>query len=560
MIKIRQEGRKIFISFKYDIKKVERVKTLPNRKYDPSTREWVIDSRHIRAVLNVFQDYEVQIDDSVSKNVKKAVENNVYFEKVDGRDFKFKTSPYDHQIEGFEYGIQHNKFLLGDQQGLGKTKQAIDIAIARKHQFKHCLIVCGVNALKWNWLEEIQIHSDETGHLIGGQWKNKKGGNKVLRDGSLKQRLEDLKNIDNVDNYFLVTNIETLRNKDIQNQFEKLTQEGIIGMTIIDEIHQAKNPQSKQGKGIHKLQSFYKMALTGTPLINKPMDLYNILKWLDVEYNAFYKFKNRYCIMGGYGGHEIIAYRNLAELQNKLNNVMLRRLKTDVLDLPEKVHITEYVEMGAKQKKIYSEVLQAVRSNIDLIKISPNPLAQLIRLRQATGYTGILSSEIKESAKIDRLKELITEIVDNGEKAIIFSNWTNVTDPVVDVLQQYNPAIITGAVKDKMTQVHKFQEDDSCKVIIGTIGAMGTGLTLTAATNVIFLDSPWSAAIKEQAEDRAHRIGTKGTVNVITLVTKDTIDEKIEDIVNRKGALSGVLVDKEVEIDNKAFLIDYLLS
>lgn len=267
--------------------------------------------------------------------------------------------------------------------------------------------------------------------------------------------------------------------------------------------------------------------------------------------------------MGGYGGYEIVGYKNLKELQMKLDSVMLRRKKEDVLDLPPKIRQTEYVEMTAKQKQIYNEVLRGVRENLADIKLSPNPLAQLVRLRQATSHTGIISDTVQESAKFDRMKEIIEELVESNQKAIVFSNWTEVTDRALKELQDYNPAYITGDVKDRQAQVEKFQNDDSCKVIIGTISAMGTGLTLTAASTVIFLDKPWNPANTVQAEDRAHRIGTTGTVNVITLVCKDTIDERIEEIIYEKSELSEGLVEGNDDILRKfdaGQLVDMLLA
>ena len=141
----------------------------------------------------------------------------------------------------------------------------------------------------------------------------------------------------------------------------------------------------------------------------------------------------------------------------------------------------------------------------------------------------------------------------------MFSNWTDVTGPAFSRLKRFNPAVITGETKDRVSEQNKFMQDSSCKVIIGTIGAMGTGLTLTAASTVIFLDSPWNRANKEQAEDRAHRIGTKSNVNIITLVCKDTNDERIEELVYQKGAMADLLVDGK-STENRAQLVDFLLS
>jgi SNF2 family DNA or RNA helicase len=325
-------------------------------------------------------------------------------------------------------------------------------------------------------------------------------------------------------------------------------------------VHNCKNGASQQGKAMMSIQTKSKIAMTGTPIMNNPLDVHSSLYWLGIEQHSFYQFKKHYCVMGGFGGGEVMGYKNLEQLRALLDTHMLRRLKKDVLDLPEKVHSVEYVEMNKKQTKVYNEVLSQIKDEIDLIRISPDPLARLIRLRQATSWTGILSSTITESAKLDRAEELIQDAIDNNDKVVLFSNWTAVTNPAYDRFKKYNPAMITGEIKDRQGEKLRFMTDPNCKLIIGTIGAMGTGYTLTAATTVIFLDEPWNRALKDQAEDRAHRIGTTGTVNVITLVTKDTIDERINSLVNEKGAMADLLVDGKVTNQHRGALLDYLIS
>ena len=302
--------------------------------------------------------------------------------------------------------------------------------------------------------------------------------------------------------------------------------------------------------------------MTGTPIMNNPLDLYIILRWLGYEKHAFYSFRNHYCVMGGYGGYEIIGYRYMDELETQLHEIMLRRLKEDVLDLPEKLYIDEYVEMGTKQNQIYKETTAEIKANIDKIKMANNPLAELIRMRQATGYTGILSSTIKESAKLDRMEELVEETVENGKKAVIFSNWTQMTTPIYNRLSKnYKGVIITGETADveRQVNVNHFQNDDDCKFIVGTIGAMGTGITLTAGTVVIFLDEPWTMANKQQAIDRCHRIGTNSNITVYTIMCKNTIDERIHSLVEKKGAIADAMVDGKF-VGNKTELLEFLLS
>lgn len=455
-----------------------------------------------------------------------------------------KTKPYEHQRFLLEYSKSHNKFLLADEQGLGKTKQAIDVACSKQDKFKHCLIVCGVNGLKYNWLNEIKVHSDREGYILGTR------GDKI---GSVQDRLDDLNNIAERNEFFLITNVETLRNKEIQKKIKSLCEDNTIGMTIIDEIHKCKNSQSEQGKAIHCCCSYYKIALTGTPLMNECIDLYNILKWLEVENHNLTQWRNYYCEMGGFGGYQIVGYRHLDELQEMLDSVMVRRRKVDVLDLPPKIYINELLEMNNNQAAIYEEVREALIKDIDRIRLSHNPLAELIRLRQATASTAILSSKVNASCKIDRLLEIMEEV--NG-KAVIFSNWTSVTDIVAEKLKKYKPAVITGETKDVQAELNKFKKNKTCKCIIGTIGALGTGYTLTEADTVIFLDEPWTMADKLQAEDRCHRIGTKDSVTVITLMCKDTIDERIHEIIERKGVVSDTLVDNVYDVEDLEYLLN----
>ena len=218
--------------------------------------------------------------------------------------------------------------------------------------------------------------------------------------------------------------------------------------------------------------------------------------------------------------------------------------------------------MTPKQKQIYDEVTAEIKMNIDQIKMANNPLAELIRMRQATGYTGILSSTVKESAKLDRMEELVEEAVENGKKVVIFSNWTQMTLPIYNRLAvKYHGTYITGEVdsEQRAEHVRRFQENDDCKFVVGTIGAMGTGLTLTAGTVEIFMDEPWNRANKEQAEDRCHRVGTTENITIYTLVCKDTIDERINELVEKKGKMADALVDGKIAIDNGQ-LLDFLIN
>ena len=549
-----------FVSFDYNPDIVSFIKQMGTRIYNPNNHTWEMPVNNIVSLCNKFENEEIKISGIYEDLHKQEFEIDI------PKDFEFKTKPFSHQIDGVRFGLNKKKFLLCDDQGLGKTFQIINWVgcLEKTDTINKVLIVCGVNSLKYNWQSEISIHSDEKGWVLGTRFRKTTG---KAYEGSTKDKLEDLDNLP--DCRYIITNIETLRagaekiskskyHFPIAEKLQELCKNGTISVIAFDEAHRSKEPTSLQSRAMIKVQAKYMVAMSGTPLMNNPLDLYFPMKWLGYENHSFYQFKQHYCTLGVWGGSHVVGYKNLEEIRAMMDNIMLRRLKTEVLDLPEKIRKIEYVDMTPKQNQIYKEVYNGVMSELQKIKFSNNPLSMMIRLRQATGWTGILSNTVQESAKMDRMVELVQEIVASGQKAIIFSNWESMTEVAKEQLKSYSPAYITGATKadERMKEVERFQNDDKCKVIIGTIGAMGTGLTLTAAQNVIFLDSPWNMALKAQAEDRAHRIGTKGTVSVITLCCRDTIDERIEELVEKKGQIADALVDGKISVDD----INYLLS
>lgn len=552
-----------FITFNYDPMIVKYMQDLSIRSYDPADKSWEIPVENIINLCNTFSDQEIVISG-------KYVEIKDFNQLVEiPEDYVFKVKPFTHQLDGIKFGLSVDKFILGDQQGLGKTAEIIHLASCRK-DVKHCLIICGVNSIKYNWQEEIAFHSNEKSMVLGS--RKKRDGS--YRDGSFKEKMEDLNNLPD-DVKFIITNIETIRagviktykerngrptkvlyNFPIADKLCELCDNDEIQMIAFDEAHKCRNTGSQQGQAMLQLHSKYMIAATGTPLVNNPLDLFFPLKWLGYENGELFTFQRQYCVMGGFNKSEILGYKNLDNLKELLHKIMIRRLKEEVLDLPEKIHTTQYIDMTPNQAKIYGEVQQNLRDHLNVIIRSNNPLGKLIRLRQATDYTGLISDEIKESAKLDRMKEIVDELVLNDQKCIIYSEFVEVVKIVKDMLKDYNPACIIGevAAADRRSEVDRFQTDPDCKVMVGTGGAMGTGLTMTAAQTVIFLDSPWARVIKDQYEDRAHRIGTKGTVNIITLVCKNTIDEAIENLVYKKGVMADSIVDNKNPADTKKFV------
>lgn len=481
------------ISFRYDPTTVAKVKELAERRYLPEDRAWEIPAHELPALIEKVGLSNIKSEEAVVQALNtKEIEDKreATQERLKGikpvRDFDFKTAPLPHQIEAFNYGMEKNSLLIGDEQGLGKTKESIDICVARKKELIKTLIVCGVNSVKYNWEKEIQIHSNEGCVMVDGK--------------TMDVRVQQLNDWYRGSSYFGVINIESLRNEKIQDALYLGIKDGYIGAIIVDEIHKAKNGGSQQGKALRFLKAPVKIGLSGTPM-NKAEDLWNILTWLGVERRSFYSFRNAYCTMGGFGGYKVIGYKNLNDLNAELNTVMLRRKKEEVLDLPPKLYSTEYVELTTAQKKQYRDIKNGIVADMENILASVNPLNCTLRLRQLTSGNPNLTDD---SPKLDRIKEMLEEeIIPNGHKAIIFSQWSTIAKDLGIELSEYDPIVITGEVPPEQRQrlVDNFQTNPHCKVAIGTIGAMGTGLTLNKASYVFFMDKAWNSGDKPNVDE-----------------------------------------------------------
>lgn len=465
-------------------------------------------------------------------------------ELIDISGIKFKPKLYKHQLEGVEYGVNHNGWLLLDDQGLGKTLQVICLAEAlyKKENLKHCLIICGVNGLKWNWAEEIAKFS-KLDYKILGQTITKTG---KVRIKSVAERCKELKA--GIKEFFVITNIETLQHKEFYNAFQK--SKSTFDMIVLDEAHKCKNPSSKSAKTLLKLKSKRNIALSGTIIVNDPENAYVPLKWTGNTQSTYSKFKSLYNVYGGFGGVQVIGYKNLELLNELILSCSLRRLKSQVLDLPPKIYKTEYVDLKDSQRKLYNEVAVGIAEQLDKLGRKPTIIEEItinMRLRQITAFPGMLSTEITQSAKLERLYDLVDEIIAQGDKVVIFSTFKGTADEVYSNLLKYNPVLCTGSQSDLETSIRKkqFQEDNNTKVFVGTWQKCGTGFTLTAASYLIFIDTPWTDSDFQQASDRIYRIGQTKPVTIITLIAKDTYDERVQEIISRKECLSGYLVDNK---------------
>lgn len=524
----------LYIKFKYNADIVNNLKTLPNYHYDKKTYEWEIPISSLEEIISKLH----YIDDIELKTLK-------YKPKVDIKHklSKYKLKPFPYQEEGIQYGLNHDKWLLLDKPGLGKTSQIIHIAeeLKKAGKIKHCLIICGINTLKTNWEKEISKHSDLSSMILGKRINRK---NNVVFE-SIPYRVEQLEN--KIDEFFIITNVETLRDERIIKAI--LKGKNKIDMVVIDEAHVLKSPTSHQSKNILKLKSpEYKIAATGTLLLNNPLDAYVPLKWIGAENASYTNFKYYYCIYGGQFNNDFIGFRNLDTLKYMLSHYSLRRDKS-LLNLPPKTIINEYVEMDNSQAKFYDEVTKGIKDNVDKVKLNNATILGLVtRLRQATACPSILTTVPINSSKIDRCIDLIEQITSEGDKVVVFSTFKQTVDVLKNKLAQFNPLIGTGDIEDDVISqnVDTFQNNPDNKVFIGTWQKCGTGLTLTAASYMIFIDTPWTDAAFEQACDRIHRIGTQKPVTIYNLITTGTIDERVLEIVEDKAAISSYVIDDEI--------------
>lgn len=490
----------------------------------------------------------------------------------------FKRKPWgEFQVKGFNLMVSRDFLILADDAGLGKTWQVATAIEAKKKlgQVKYGIIVCKASLLS-NWRDEIHLNTNERAIVVAGTQKQRFSIYSDLRFKS--------------DWTFIVMSYETYR-QDIPN-LQLLDNHRPLDFCVLDEAHKIKNSQSQIGGVIHFLPFRVRYVLTATPLPNDPLESHNYLKWGKKTELNWFEFRGHFALMGGYGGTEIVAYQNIPELKKLIQLNMLRRRKKDKLkDLPDAVSRTITIQLTDKQRKTYNAVKYDLMEDLKdttLDKV-PTALTKLLRLQQVTDSLELIGVEPHKnnSSKMEALHDLIEELVEqNGQKVIIFSRFREMVSLIEKAFAHHNPAVIHGDVdangktvrsaerilkkehgdawdrltteqknkfiddkttSDRQKQVYKFQEDNSCKVFIGCTPACREGLTLTAATHVIFLDCEWSPAYVEQAWSRAHRIGQKCAVTIHFIVCEDTIDEYIQVILEQKEAMAQVMLDEGIE-------------
>lgn len=324
-------------------------------------------------------------------------------------------------------------------------------------------------------------------------------------------------------------------------------------MIICDESQRIKTPGAQQSKALHRLgkakATKYKMILTGTPVTQAPTDFFSQFKFLDPNIfgNSFYSFRNRYCTMGGFGGYQVVAYKNLEELTRKAHSVSYRVTKAEALDLPEFVDQNYFCDLEPKAQSIYNQLYKesVAELSADCKITALNVLSKLLRLSQVTG--GFVEGQQVSQAKMNLLTETLEDLLDAGKKAVIFVRFLDEIAAIRKVLEarKIDYAWIAGEVKqaDRGEEVTRFQRAPSCKVFVAQIQTAGLGITLTAAGTAIFYSLDYSFANYDQCRARLHRISQKSAVTNIHLVARGTVDEKILKALQKKRDVATEVVD-----------------
>ena len=468
--------------------------------------------------------------------------NKEFKRKLVPKALNAELRPY--QKEGFKWINEITDLgfggILADDMGLGKTLQIIAFLLSQK---KSKSIVVVPTSVIYNWMDEFEKFAPSI--RIGLVHGSKSKRDKVLRDFKrglgIKIEEENLKEKSYEKYDVLLTTYGTLKND--EKSYENLS----FDYCIIDEAQNIKNPTAQATLSVKNIKSRCNIALTGTPIENNLMELWSIFDFVMPGY-LFTKerFRERF----------ILDESNLSELKSLITPFILRRLKEDVLsELPEKLEKKYLVEMKGKQKQLYSFYVKAIKNQLNENKSSEksgrdkiNLFAYLTKLREicldpslvVPDYTG-------GSSKLTVVKEIVKDASESGKKILLFSQFTSVLQKIEEDFKKEDISYLYldggTSAKDRVERVKKFNEDSNIKVFLISLKAGGVGLNLTSASMVIHFDPWWNPAVEDQATDRAHRFGQENKVEVIKLVAKDTIEEKIVLMQEDKRELIQSLMD-----------------
>lgn len=390
--------------------------------------------------------------------------------------------------------------------------------------------------LRYNWLEEIEKHTHYDAIVLAG---------------TPLYRHECIANFPKSGHDVLIVSYDTLVND--KEWFDQITWD----IVIVDEAHYIKNPRSKRSKAVRTLKRRRGFLLTGSPLLNRPDELWALLNFVDPHrFKNQWQFRNRYCVMGGFKMKEIVGVKNKAELKGIMDEYMIRRLKKDCLDLPEKQVIQIKVDMHPDQAKVYkkmeTELLLEIPNDPDPLE-AQNILTKMLRLKQICGTPAVFGLP-DNSYKLDKVVEMCEEFTRDSPDPAPVVVWTQFRD-VQDITAQRLKAagigtfILNGDTKQelRMGVIANWSAtaDTDKPAVLLVMLQMGIGLNLVAANKAIFIDSLYVPKLNEQAEDRIHRIGASITdpVQIFYLITRKSVEERIEQILRSKRRLFNELIE-----------------
>lgn len=449
----------------------------------------------------------------------------VIVKKLLNKEYKRKLVPRklnaelrNYQIAGFKWLNEITALgfggILADDMGLGKTIQVIAFLLSQK---KTKSIVITPTSLIYNWKDEFSRFAPTLKVLLVH-------GDKKSREKSL----ESYKKYD-----VILTTYGTLKND--EEHYNKLN----FDYCIIDEAQNIKNHSAQATVCVKNIKSRCNIALTGTPIENNLMELWSIFDFVMPGY-LFTKERFR---------ERFIYSDNISELKELITPFILRRLKSDVLEeLPSKIEKKYLVELDSKQKQIYKSYVKEIKNKIETSKDNVNLFSYLTKLRElCLDPSLVVGDYVGKSSKINVVKELVNDAILNGKKILLFSQFTSVLKKIEKDFnkEKVKYLYLDGATsaKDRIEKVKEFNENNDINVFLISLKAGGVGLNLTSASLVIHFDPWWNPAIEDQATDRAHRFGQKNNVEVIKLVAKDTIEEKIVLMQEDKKELIQSLMD-----------------
>lgn len=457
---------------------------------------------------------------------------------------------YAHQVEGIRMLARRTSFILGDDMGLGKSLQAMTIfAIDVYRGWAKTMIVVCPTTLKGNWADEIEKFSRFP---------------YVLLEGSVNERLKQLLGFADIEGpKILIVNYEqVIAHQEILDSFR-------FDVAVFDEAHMMKNPEAKRTQACMDMYSRRSMMLTGTPMLNHVNELWTLLHRVGAYTKGYYQYKNRYVVYGGYKNKQIVGAKNEHELTELLNNFMLRRLKKDVLNLPDVQVVERRVDLYDEQQKLYDQVVNDLRlDRID--KDDPdeidNALTKFLRLKEICGTT-LKFSGTDVSSKLDLATLDDIELLENDHRIIVFTQFRPMIEAYVERMRKLTGGDVPifqlhGDVKkpDRQPIVHQWSGTHQPGIIVCMLQIAGVGLNMTASRHMSFLDKLFVPGLNQQAIDRAHRIGASETqpVQVREYLARNTIENRVNQILKTKSRLFGEIVETDPNWKRK--LINMLLD